>query len=141
MICKHPLKKISYFLFLLAICGCQSKSNTQTAALLSSSALIASAEDSVILTALEHKLTPNDIHRLDRHYPKTLEKLEKYRNLNAQDIKNMTRAGVTDDVIIHEIKATRSSFFLTPEDERELEQAGVSRKVIMAMKQTVDDRY
>jgi hypothetical protein len=132
------MKKIAFILVIL--CGCQSKSSTETAALLSST-LIASANDQVILTASDHKLTPEDIHRLDRYYPKTLEKLENYRELNAQDIKNMTRAGIADPVIIHEIQLTRSTFFLTPEDEHELEQAGVSKKVIMAMKHTVDDRY
>ena len=130
-----------YLLMFAAFCGCQSKTDTQIAALSSSSSLIVSAEDQGIYATFSHKLTPNDLHRLDRHYPKTLEKLEKYQHLNVQDIKNMTRAGVADDVIIYEVRATRSSFFLTPEDERDLEQAGVSRKVIIALKETVDDRY
>jgi|GEM_PF-2651393 len=102
---------------------------------------MASTDDAVILTAMEHKLTPNDIHRLDRHYPKTLDKLKEYQPLDSQDIINLTRAGASDDVIIHEIAATRSSFYLTPEDEAELSQAGISNRVIAAMKATVDDSY
>lgn len=119
----------------ILFCACQSKTQIETAA------LMASADDNVLFTAMEHKLTPNDLHRLDRHYPQTLDKLKEYQALNSQDIINLTRAGVADDVIIHEIKATRSSFYLTPEDEAQLYQAGVSRRVIVAMKATVDDSY
>lgn len=122
----------------ISLMGCGSNYTTAT---LSSENLIASSDQNFILTEFSHKLTQDDIQRLDRYYPKTLEKIEKYQNLNVQDVINLTKAGVADDVITYEIRATRSAFFLTPQDERELQQAGVSRKVIRAMKDTVDDRY
>lgn len=122
----------------LSLMGCGSNYTTAT---LTSDNLIASSNQDFIKVAFTHKLTPNDLQRLKRNYPKTLEKIEKYQNLTIQDVINLTKAGVADDVISYEIRVTRSAFFLTPEDERELQQAGVSRKVIRAMKDTVDDRY
>lgn len=133
------------FLFLIiaivALSGCNRNRTETAASLISSENLIASSNQDFILAALSHKLTPNDRHRLQRYYPRTLEKLKNYQNLTPQDVVNMTKAGISDDVIIYEMGATRSSFFLTPEDEVELQQAGVSRKVIRAMKDTIDDRY
>jgi len=83
-------------------------------------------------------LMEGDLKRLERHYPKTLEKIEDNRPLSIQDIKNLTRAGVADAVIIHEISTTRSIFYLSPEEEQELKQAGVSHAVINHMKNTSD---
>lgn len=133
-------KAIPVFLFAI-FCGCQSESHFAASQSESSSFLIAATQDTFLQTALSHQLTPADVDRLERSYPLTLEKIQKYRNLNMQDIINLTKAGVADDVIIHEIRATRSTFFLTPADEQELSQTGVSRKVIRSMKDTIDDRY
>ena len=127
---KNPL---AIAIFLIA-CSCESTSYVAT---LQSDSLVAGA----IPINSQMGLTKEDKKRLERHYPKTLEKIEKHHRLNIQDIKNMTRIGVSDDVIIYEISATRSFFFLTPDDERELEQAGVSNHVINAMKDTIEDRY
>lgn len=99
------------------------------------------ATNGPIPTALEQKLTPDDIERLKRHYPKTLQRLENYKPLYMQDIINMTRAGVSDDTIIHEIHLTRSSFYLTPQNEQTLLQAGVSKRVINEMMDTAVPRH
>jgi hypothetical protein len=53
----------------------------------------------------------------------------------------MTRSGIEDKAIIHEIHVTRSSFYLTPADEQKIEQDGVSRRVINEMMDTTIDRY
>ena len=81
-------------------------------------------------------LTEDDRRRLYRTYPITLEKIEENKALSLQDIKNLTRSGVSDDAMIRLIAATRSYYFLTPEDVEELQQAGVSNKVIKQMDQT-----
>lgn len=126
-------------LLLVALFGCQSK--TDTLATAESTVFVASLDDSIIQTAYPHKLTPTDYERLEQAYPKTLDRIEALNPLSVQDIKNMTRAGLDDKTIIHEIQLTRSQFYLTPEDEVELRQAGVSSKVVLNMKHTVDDRY
>ena len=83
-------------------------------------------------------LDTDDRDRLHRFYPITLDKIEKNRSLAIQDIKNLTRAGVSDEVIIYEIAATKSTFYLTLSDKTELEQAGAPKKVIQHMLMTSD---
>ena len=51
-----------------------------------------------------------------------------YTPLTVADIKALVGAGVKDEVVITEIKTSNSKF--TPQDIAELQQAGVSAKVI-----------
>lgn len=134
---------MKYLLFLLVplLCACNRNGGKETASLLHTQSMLASNDPNILLTSLSHLLTPEDRDRLYRYYPKTLDRIEQYKKLSSQDIINMTKAGVEDDVILHLIRATRSTFFLTPDDEKQLSQAGVSRRVIVEMKNTVDDRY
>ena len=131
------MKKPLYISLCVLACSCGSR-GTDVAALPSES-LVATAGP--IPVALEHKLTQDDIQRLKRHYPKTLDRIRNYQPLHLQDIINMTRSGIDDRAIIHEIRVTRSSFYLTPADEQTLKQAGVSRRVINEMMDTAIDRY
>lgn len=122
-----PIYPLLVFLLLFHGCTAQLKETAQ----LSNTALVATTGP--IPIALEHKLSEQDIARLKRHYPMTLRRLKDYHPLTPQDIINMTRAGITDKVIIHEIQVTRSQFYLTPEDEQRLVQGGVSKRVIETM--------
>lgn len=124
---------------LLALFACSCASKGTDVATLPTESLVATTGP--IPAALIHKLTPEDTQRLRRHYPKTLQRLRDYQPLHMQDVINMTRAGVSDDTIIHEIRLTRSTFFLTPQNEQTLLQAGVSRRVIDEMMDTAVDRY
>lgn len=83
-------------------------------------------------------LTRDDMQRLDRFYPATLEKIAKNERLDAQDIIHMTRAGVSDPAIIEIIDRTSSLFYLSQINEQELRQAGVSKKVISVMQKTTE---
>lgn len=82
------------------------------------------------------ELTKEDKRRLYRTYPITLQKIQRQDPLSLQDIKNLTRSGVADEVIISQIASTRSYFYLTPEDLDELREAGVSERVISEMEHT-----
>lgn len=90
---------------------------------------------------MAHPLEPSDRTRLEYKYPQTLAKIDKKQHLSVQDIKNLTRSGIADPVIIYEISATHTIFYLTPEDEDELRYAGVSEKVIDHMRKTGESRY
>lgn len=129
------MRTITFLCCVIIFASC-SHQKTELASITQSDRLIASNE--LILIADIHPLTKEDVDRLYRFYPKTLEKIQKNEKLHIQDIKNMTRAGLADDVIIYEIQYTRSQFYLTPGDEKELSQAGVSKAVISAMKDTID---
>ncbi|MBS0629540.1 MAG: hypothetical protein JSS30_04865 [Verrucomicrobia bacterium] len=130
-------KQISWPLLLLLL-SCQSRPIEEP---LAHNQLIASTDDKILVAQIVTPLTKDDVHRLDRHYPKTLQKIYKNRPLTAHDIINMTRAGVSDGVIIEIIGKSQSLFFLTPSDTLELSQAGVSKRVITVMQNTADTRY
>lgn len=135
---KHEWKICAICLLLL---GCQHKSNEQTA-LVEQRSLIASNEiENLLVAQIDTPLTREDQHRLDRQYPNTLEKIYKNQKLQSRDIIHLTRSGVADSVIIEIIEETHSQFFLTPEDEQTLSQAGVSKKVISVMHSTTDTSY
>ncbi len=126
---------LSLFLIFLSLISCSQK-GAKIAAIANSNDLIASTE--MIPIASSGPLTREDVDRLYRFYPKTLERIQGLERLSVQDIKNMTRAGLDDEVIKYEISVTRSKFYLTPSDEETLAQAGVSNRVIRAMKDTID---
>lgn len=135
------MKKVAgLYILLFIVHGCQIKSGNESRALaFSKNPMIASTNESFLSLASDSMLSQEDLERLEQHYPKTLERLQIYHSLTSQDIINMTKAGVADTVIIHEIQRTRSQFFLTPDEEQRLQQAGVSHKVIQTMKNTVDE--
>lgn len=121
------------FLFLLLLFGCRTGAVNEP---ICQSQLVAFGDDdlSVLFVKNNSPLTREDVHRLDRHYPKTLKKINRNEPLQPQDIIHLTRAGVADPVILEIMKATESTFTLTAAEEQRLKQAGVSNKVIMAMK-------
>ena len=122
----------SFILFIL-FCGCSGRVGIDTAALPSEQLIALSGND---LSGL----TRGDKERLNK-YPDTLKKIDHAKPLTIQDIKNLTRSGVSDRAIIALIHQTRSTFYLTAEDEQELMQAGISNKVIEDMKSTASGRY
>lgn len=125
----------------LFLAGCGRNTGTETAFIPSEGELIAMSGETVPVKTLLPRLTEKDRKRLYRDYPKTLERIKRKERLTVQDIKNLTRAGVEDKVIIHEIHETRSMFYLTPDDEYELLQAGVSTNVINEMNETAGSGY
>lgn len=140
------MKKL--FLLSLFLFGCSkgeveensvaSESSVQTT---STSPAIAAQVNSIEVVLMAHPLEPSDRTRLEYKYPQTLAKIDKKQHLSVQDIKNLTRSGIADPVIIYEISATHTIFYLTPEDEDELRYAGVSEKVIDHMRKTGESRY
>lgn len=75
-------------------------------------------------------------YRLKQNYPLTLNKINRGEKLQIEDIQNMTKAGVSDDAIIAQIKTSESVFYLTPKHLDELRQEGVSERVIQFMSET-----
>ncbi len=56
--------------------------------------------------------------------------------MSKQEIIALTKEGISEDVIISQMKATGSHFTLSSDDIIELKKAGVSEKVISAMIKT-----
>lgn len=81
-------------------------------------------------------LDDSDRDSLQHESPDTLKKIDEKKHLSTQDIVNMSKAGLSDDVIISQIKATKSTFSLSSQEIIDLKNQGVSQSVIDAMIQT-----
>ncbi len=81
-------------------------------------------------------LDAEDRKALDRESPRTTRKIDRGEQLSTTDVKKMSKAGLSDDVIIHQIDATHSVFHLSSADIIDLKKAGVSQRIINHMIQT-----
>ena len=62
--------------------------------------------------------------------PQTLQRIEQGQPLSLADIKALAKADVSDEVIISQIKSSRTAYHLSTAEIIELKDAGVSNKVI-----------
>jgi outer membrane lipoprotein SlyB len=133
-------------LFLLA--GCQTKTGTGALAggALGATAggLIGGGEGALIGGAIGAvggglvgaALDEQDRKIMQQQSPSTLNKIDTGQQLSVNDIKAMTKAGINENVIISQIDATNSVFYLSSEEIIDLKKSGVSQKVINYMIQT-----
>ncbi|TAL04011.1 MAG: hypothetical protein EPO07_05460 [Verrucomicrobia bacterium] len=71
--------------------------------------------------------------RLREQAPQTYQRIDQGQPLGLADVKALSRAGLSDDVIISQIRNTHTSYHLSSGDIIELHDAGVSQKVIEFM--------
>ena len=71
--------------------------------------------------------------RLRRTAPETYQRMDRGQPLSIADIKSLTRAGISDDIVLSQIANTQTSFRLSTADIIDLNSAGVSEKVITYM--------
>lgn len=83
-----------------------------------------------------YALDQQDREIMESRSPQTLRKIDRGEQLSIQDIKNMSRNGLKDEVIINQIKATGSIFQLSSDEIVDLKKAGVSQRVINFMIET-----
>jgi outer membrane lipoprotein SlyB len=81
-------------------------------------------------------LFSSDRDSLKRKKPRTIKKIDRGEELSISDIKSMSKAGISDQVIISQIDATNSVFYLSTADIIDLKKAGVSQRIINYMIQT-----
>jgi len=62
--------------------------------------------------------------------PRTLERVEQGRPLTVADVQSLAKAGISDDLIISQIRNSRTVYHLTTADIIALKEAGVSDRVI-----------
>lgn len=75
-------------------------------------------------------LDESDRRSLDQESPRTTRKIDRGEELSIDDVKSMSKAGLSDNVIISQIDATKSVFCLSSADIIDLKKGGVSQKVI-----------
>lgn len=71
--------------------------------------------------------------RLRAEAPQTYEKVEQSQPLSVADVKALAKAGVSEDVMISQIKNSRTVYHLSAPDIIDLRDSGVSDKVINYM--------
>ncbi|MBS0615166.1 MAG: hypothetical protein JSR58_01270 [Verrucomicrobia bacterium] len=145
------MKKVAISLFTLTLVsmGCENKAGTGalvgggagaiTGAAIShnaSGALIGGAAGAVGGAIIGAAMESADRDSLQKQSPRTLNKIDNKEQLSVDDIKKMSKAGLSDNVIISQIQATNSVFYLSTADIIDLKNAGVSQRVIDYMIQT-----
>ncbi len=137
------------FLTLLTLMSCENRAETGALAgagtgalaggLISHSAtgvLVGGAVGAATGAVIGAALDASDRDSLDRESPRTLRRIDRGEQLSTDDIKKMSKAGLSDDVIMNQIDATHSVFYLSTADIVDLKKAGVSQRVINYMIQT-----
>jgi outer membrane lipoprotein SlyB len=67
---------------------------------------------------------------LAREYPQTLQRVDQGQPLGLADVKALARSGVGDDVIISQIRNSRTVYRLSTAEIIDLKDSGVSERVI-----------
>jgi outer membrane lipoprotein SlyB len=144
------IRKVAYVLIpVVCLMGCQSKTGTGAlagagvgavgGALITGSgtgALIGAGVGAATGAIVGAALDESDRRSLDQESPRTTRKIDRGEELSTDDVKKMTKAGLSDNVIISQIDATKSVFHLSSADIIDLKKSGVSQKVINHMIQT-----
>ena len=93
-------------------------------------ALVGGAAGVIAGGLIGHSLDAQEQARLQAQAPQTYARLDQGQPLGVADVKAMARAGIGDDVIISQIRNTRTTYHLSAADIIDLHNSGVSRKVI-----------
>ena len=92
--------------------------------------LIGAAVGAVIGGLIGHGMDQTQEAQLRAQAPQTLQRLEQSQPLTVADVKALAQARVSDDLIISQIRNSRTVYQLRTVDIIELKNAGVSEKVI-----------
>jgi Glycine zipper/WXXGXW repeat (2 copies) len=93
-------------------------------------ALVGGAVGAVIGGLIGHGMDQEQEARLRAQSPQTLQRVEQGQPLLVSDVESLTKAGVSDDLIISQIRNSRTVYHLTTADIIALKKAGVSDQVI-----------
>jgi len=99
-------------------------------------ALIGGAVGAAAGGLIGYSLDQQDREIMEQRSPQTLNRIDNNEPLTIYDVEQMSQNGLNDEVIINQIKATHSTFYLNHRQIRKLEQSGVSQRVIDYMIET-----
>ncbi len=92
--------------------------------------LVGAAVGAVVGGIIGHGMDQTQEAQLRAQAPQTLQRLEQSQPLTIIDVKALTKAGVSDDLVISQIRNSRTVYHLTTADIVDLKTAGVSEKII-----------
>jgi outer membrane lipoprotein SlyB len=93
-------------------------------------ALIGGAVGALAGGMIGHSMDQEHRAALARQSPETLQRMDAGQPLGLADIKALSRAGISDEVIISQIRNSRTAYRLTTVEIIDLKNAGVSQRVI-----------
>ena len=92
--------------------------------------LIGAAVGAVVGGLIGHGMDQAEEAQLKAQAPQTLQRVEQSQPLTVVDVKALAKAGVGDDIIISQIRNSRTVYHLSTADIVDLKTAGVSEKII-----------
>lgn len=93
-------------------------------------ALVGGAVGAVIGGLIGHGMDQEQEAQLRAQAPQTLYRVEQGQPLTVRDVQALAQAGISDDLIISQIRNCRTVYHLTTADIISLKNAGVSERVI-----------
>ena len=96
-------------------------------------ALIGAAAGAIGGAVIGNSMDQEQNARLRAEAPQTYEKVDQGQPLSVADVKALAKAGISEDVVINQIKNSRTVFHLSAADIIDLRDAGVSDKVVNYM--------
>jgi hypothetical protein len=95
-----------------------------------SGALVGGAVGAVVGGLIGHGMDQAQEAQLRAQAPQTLERIEQDQPLTVLDVQSLVKAGIGDDLIISQIRNSRTVYHLNTADIIALKNAGVSERVI-----------
>ncbi len=93
-------------------------------------AIVGGALGAIVGGLIGHGLDQEHEARLRSQAPQTMERVEQGQPLTVQDVEELSRAGISDDLIINQIRNSRTVYHLTTTDIIAMKNSGVSERVI-----------
>src|ERR1041385_6662762 len=93
-------------------------------------ALIGGAIGALSGALVGHSMDEDARARLRAQSPQTVTRIDQGQPLGVADIRSMSKAGISDDIIISQIRNTHTVYHMSAAEIIELHDAGVSQKVI-----------
>lgn len=81
-------------------------------------------------------LDADDREVMQQNSPRTVHRIDQGEQLSIDDVKEMSKNGLSDNVIIGQIQSTNSVYYLSTNQIIDLKNSGVSQRVIDYMIQT-----
>ncbi len=93
-------------------------------------ALVAGAVGAVVGGLIGHGMDQAQEAQLRAQAPQTLQRVEQGQPLTVVDVKSLVKAGISDDLVISQIRNSRTVYHLSTADIIDLKSAGVSERII-----------
>lgn len=93
-------------------------------------AVVGGAVGAIVGGLIGHGMDQAQETQLRAHSPQTMQRIEQGQPLTLVDVKSLARAGISDDLIISQIRNSRTVYYLTTSDIIDLKNAGVSEKIV-----------